>query len=216
MNTQNPQWSVYVHINKTNLKMYIGITSTKPSRRWGYEGHGYKMNPKFWHAIQKYGWDGFQHEVLISGINEELACQLEVMLIAKFDTIKNGYNQEPGGIGGAKSDEARQKIREARKRQIITPEHIAKVAASHRGRKNTPETKALMHESARDRFEPVVCIETGERFESITDAAKAKNVPISGVYRSCKRYEDNTPTRNRGLHWRFENTNKAERLPQCG
>lgn len=203
MNTQTSQWTVYAHINKINLKIYIGITSMKPERRWGYHGKGYSQNPKFWNAIQKYGWDGFEHVILTTGLTEKEACKIEVCLISKFQLTRLGYNQEPGGIGGSKSEETKAKIREARMKQIFTPEMIAKNAASHKGRKNTEETKALMRESARERFVPVVCIETNEIFESITDAAKSKNLSIAAVYNSCKRYKENIQFRNRGLHWRF-------------
>lgn len=56
-------WSVYKHTNLINQKVYIGITSRKPSSRWGLQGKGYKDQPKFFNAIEKYGWENFKHEI---------------------------------------------------------------------------------------------------------------------------------------------------------
>ena len=54
------KYCVYVHTNKANGKKYIGITCRNPEVRWR-NGAGYKRHPKFYAAIQKYGWDGFTH-----------------------------------------------------------------------------------------------------------------------------------------------------------
>ena len=52
---------VYKHTNKENGKVYIGITSQEPKRRW-QNGAGY-YGTYFYYAIQKYGWDGFEHDI---------------------------------------------------------------------------------------------------------------------------------------------------------
>ena len=178
MEKYNSNWVVYIHTNKINGKMYVGITSQKPKRRWGFNGKGYKGCVKFVNAIKK-------------------------LLISSFDTINKGYNQEPGGIGGSKSEEARNKIREARKKQVFTPEAIAKSAESHRGLKRDEETIIRMREAKRSKYKSVKCLETGEIFCSISEAARAKELSPSGIYRSCRYFETKTPSRNRGLHWKF-------------
>lgn len=33
---------VYMHVNKSNNKVYIGVTSKLPHQRWGLNGHNYK------------------------------------------------------------------------------------------------------------------------------------------------------------------------------
>ena len=63
MNKEN--YKVYIHTNKINNKVYIGITKKHVNDRWGRNGVGYKNNAKaFYSAIEKYGWDNFYHEVL--------------------------------------------------------------------------------------------------------------------------------------------------------
>lgn len=59
------KYIVYLHINKTNNKVYVGITrSTKnPNRRWR-NGIGYKETSLIYKAALKYGWDTFSHVIL--------------------------------------------------------------------------------------------------------------------------------------------------------
>ena len=99
MNKSENIYSVYCHTNKINNKKYIGITNQKPSRRWGKDGYGYHVQLKFWRAIQKYGWDNFEHEILYKNLSSDDAEKLEIELIAKYDTTNNkfGYNVSIGG-----------------------------------------------------------------------------------------------------------------------
>ena len=53
---ENNKWTVYIHVNKTNGKCYVGITTQKPYDRWGSNGCNYK-GQVFYNAIRKYGWD---------------------------------------------------------------------------------------------------------------------------------------------------------------
>ena len=89
---------VYQHINKINNKRYIGITKQKPSLRWGSNGINYKGSPVFWNALQKYGWNNFEHEILYSNLSKEDACHIEKNLIMEYKTQDRnfGYNITEG------------------------------------------------------------------------------------------------------------------------
>ena len=63
----NKNYCVYQHTNKINGKIYIGITCQKPEKRWGSQGRKYEECPYFWKAIQKYGWENFEHKILFDG-----------------------------------------------------------------------------------------------------------------------------------------------------
>ena len=91
-------FTVYMHTSP-NGKRYIGITCQRPVRRWGGNGYGYIDNTYFWRAIQKYGWDNFQHEILFEGLTKEEAEQKEIELIAFYDSTNpsKGYNITTGG-----------------------------------------------------------------------------------------------------------------------
>lgn len=109
------KWCVYCHTNKINGKKYFGITGQRPETRWK-AGSPYKRNTHFWRAIQKYGWyDGFLHEVISSNLTKDEACNLEVELIAKYNTTdqRYGYNQTSGGEASfVMTDEVKQKMKD--------------------------------------------------------------------------------------------------------
>ena len=94
------KYKVYVHINKINEKKYIGITSQEPKVRWA-NGSGYKGCTAFYNAIQKYGWDEFDHKILFKDLTLDEACEKEIELIEKYQTTnkKYGYNISKGGKG---------------------------------------------------------------------------------------------------------------------
>ena len=120
---------IYKHTNKLNGKSYIGKTTcvNNPNKRWK-NGLGYsqKTQPFFYNAIQKYGWDNFEHEILENYIlTAEEANLREQYWIAfyhtwVYDKNSNGYNISKGGKGstGHKvSDETKSKLREKRLNQ---------------------------------------------------------------------------------------------------
>ena len=127
-------WTVYMHTNKINNKVYVGITSQDVKQRWrngkGYlkkRSDGSYVQTKFARAIQKYGWDNFEHIVWAEGLSHKDACNVEQLLIAIWDTIKNGYNITAGGEGAVGV--------------INTGENN-----SFYGKHHTEETKALLSE----------------------------------------------------------------------
>lgn len=91
------KYTVYKHTNKANGKVYIGITKQEVERRW-QNGHGY-AGTYFGNAIEKYGWDGFEHEVWFSGLTKEMACSMEQAMIAAHHSNEreHGYNVSIGG-----------------------------------------------------------------------------------------------------------------------
>lgn len=94
-------YSVYIHTNKINGKRYIGVTTDRPERRWK-KGEGYKNQHHFYSAIQKYGWDNFDH-FIIEVDTPELMYQLEQQYIEYYHTTDpdKGYNKSFGGERGA-------------------------------------------------------------------------------------------------------------------
>ena len=104
--TIKKNWCVYAHINKYNGKRYIGITSQDPQKRWGNNGSHYNGRKQrcFYNAIQKYGWNGFEHKILFRHLTEQEAIEKEKELILKYHTCiydnpKLGYNMTFGGDG---------------------------------------------------------------------------------------------------------------------
>lgn len=111
-------YTVYKH-TAPNGKVYIGISGQNPERRWA-NGEGYKKNKHFYRAILKYDWKNIKHEIVGNGLTKEQACNLEIELIAKYDSTNRdkGYNKSTGGEinkGYHLSPETRQKISESKK-----------------------------------------------------------------------------------------------------
>lgn len=104
------KYIVYIHKNKINGKVYVGITHyTNPEKRWSY---GYKGNPYFQSAINKYNWNNFEHIILFRNISKELACREEQLLINRYKKRGICYNIANGGEGSeAMSEEIREKLR---------------------------------------------------------------------------------------------------------
>lgn len=99
VNAKEKTWCVYVHIFP-NEKYYVGITCQEPSRRWR-NGKGYANSILISRAINKYGWDNIQHEIVAGGITRNEATNFEKLLIAKLQSnnIEYGYNITAGGDG---------------------------------------------------------------------------------------------------------------------
>ena len=94
------KFCIYKH-TCPNGKVYIGKTCRKPEYRWGNNGDRYYTSPHFWNAINKYGWDNINHEILYTDLSNEEACELEIKLIAehKSNDRRYGYNITAGGEG---------------------------------------------------------------------------------------------------------------------
>lgn len=110
-------WTVYCHENCINGKRYVGITSQDIIDRWR-DGDGYKSCSAFYNAIEKYGWDNFDHIILFDDVGEEFAKKKEIELISLFNCkVPNGYNITDGGdgtLGREVSPETREKMRTAK------------------------------------------------------------------------------------------------------
>ena len=95
---ENNKWTVYVHIVPKDVsgklwdKYYVGITSVGVKARWGKNGKNYK-GQVFYRAIQKYGWENIQHEIIAENLTKNEACSLETSLIVELKSYdKYGYN----------------------------------------------------------------------------------------------------------------------------
>ena len=100
--TSQYKYFVYVHVNKINGKKYYGQTcAPTPEQRFHKDGSGYIRSPYFWSAIQKYGWDNFEHIILHEGLTKDEADNLEKFYIKQDDTMNplHGYNRTKGGDG---------------------------------------------------------------------------------------------------------------------
>lgn len=157
-------YSVYMHVFPNN-KVYIGITSKEPEKRWLKDGYGYKNQIVVNRAIKRYGWENIDHIVIARNVNLESAKNIEIDLIELYDSTnrKNGYNISPGGgmiskesrekisrsrMGQHPSEEARKKMSASRKGKPKSEEHKRKIGESNTGRRLSEETKEKIRQKA--------------------------------------------------------------------
>ena len=109
---ENKRYCVYKHTSPSG-KIYIGVTVQKPEYRWNH-GRGYKKQIYFWNAIQKYGWENFNHEILYTNLTRYKASKLEHKLVEELKANKPefGYNLKDGGISDYSSEYLSQKQKE--------------------------------------------------------------------------------------------------------
>ena len=121
---------------------------------------------------------------------------LEKELIIKYDAqnTAHGYNVMEGGAAPVIPDSVRKKMSEAHIGIPHSPEAIAKSAAHRTGLKRSEETCHRISEAKKGYPKPpnsgmkpvrVRCVETGEEFDSASEAARTKNVSRSHIRDAC-------------------------------
>lgn len=205
-------YTVYQHVNKINNKIYIGITKQNPEDRWGKNGANYKSSPHFYSAIEKYGWDNFEHNILFENLSKEEACLKEQELIALYNSMDNecGYNNTSGGemcimsdlsksklsnsmkgnkngLGHPCSEEKKLKISEAQKGKRLTEEHKKKLSISAQNR-HVPcsDDKRKILSQNYPHKKTVYCYETNTIYESVQECARQLKLYPTNVTKVCK------------------------------
>lgn len=155
------------------------------------------------HAIQKYGWDSFSHEVVVKNLTFAEAISLEIMLIKFYKTTNPefGYNCSTGGecgnAGCTISDETRAKLSAAAMGRKLNDETREKIRKAAIGRTHTDKARAKMSKpksaehsakSGKGHRKPVIQYLNGieiARFPSIKAAKESTNANID-ISKCCR------------------------------
>ena len=182
---QDQKYIIYKHTNKINNKVYIGQTNNYKKR---CTPGNYASSPYFYHAIQKYGWDNFQHQILKQNLTAEQANKQEIFYIQYYHATDNnyGYNIANGG---------------ALKRNYSGKNN------PFYGKHHTEQTKRKLSEQHKHiRTKAIECINTGEIFESAAIAGKWCKITKQNIQRCCKGGRPSAgkhPQTGEPLHWRY-------------
>lgn len=180
---------VYKHTTPSQ-KVYIGITRQEPQKRWK-RGLGYKKDQLFWNAVEKYGWDNINHEILFQGLSEEEACKKEIELIALYKSAdrRYGYNLSLGGNTSSPTDEENAKRSESMRKKWGEPEYRKRATESMKGAKRSEESRQNISIAQKKRFErPEERKATSERQigKKRSEEAKRKTSETLRAYYSLK------------------------------
>lgn len=222
------KYCVYKHTNKINGKVYIEQTGQKPENRW-QEGRGYKGSDRFYKAIQKYGWDSFEHEVLFSHLSQKEAKTIERKLIQEYNSIDPlfGYNLTMGGETIEFSEETLQKMSQSHSKEKHhmwgkhhseeTKKKIGEANSGENsawyGKKHTIEEREKISKALKGKKKseehtrkaniskgfPIICIETNEIYYSMKEAKRKTGINDATIGRACRNPEKTAG----GYHWRF-------------
>ena len=160
-----PLWSVYRHVSPSG-KSYIGVTKDI-KHRWRGKGNGYKGGTDIYDAIQRYGWDNFEHEIIASGLTRSEAYDMESSLIDKYNTTnpEYGYNLATGGLHPTFSEMFSKRLSASLMRHPVSD-----------------KVKTALREANR---KPIICLETKEIFESGQDAANKMNLCRTSILKAA-------------------------------
>ncbi len=188
---------IYKLTNKINGKPYVGQTTRTPEER--FIDHKHCKTSNIGRAIRKHGEKNFTIEVLEECETREQLNEREKFWIAFFNSkVPNGYNCTDGGESGWKIADALGGIPKS-------TAHREKLSAKKMGENNpnyghpmNAEHKAKILASQPNR-RVVICVETGEVFESMAAAARCKKTSNVQISFACR-----VPYRTaNGFHWRF-------------
>lgn len=203
----NNEYCVYCHRNKANNKVYIGITNNIKNR-WrdgkGYIGH----NQLFGRAIEKYGWGGFEHIILRSGLTLDEALEAEKQYIAeyksniyRYNNPSYGYNMTDGGEGFCGVDRSGERNSFYGKHHSEETRRI--LSEVRKGEKNPFYRRKLSEEEIHRLVDPkkkeVICITTGEIFPSSAEAGRHYGITQSAISMCCNGKKE----RAHGLIFRY-------------
>lgn len=194
----NRNYCVY-KLTSPSGKVYIGLTGQKPEERWK-NGKGYHGNPYLLNAIDKYGWENFNHEILYSNLSYEEANALEYKTIKEYKSNQRefGYNIQNGGNSTDKlGEEVKNKISDTLK------EYFRNHDSPMYGKKHTEESivKNLLPQKTRKEVQQIDIV-TGEviaTYPSQSAAARAIGTTHTGISYACRgKYKQ-----LRGYRWQY-------------
>lgn len=199
-------YTIYLHKNKINNKVYIGQTiQNNLNDRWK-NGLGYKTCTYFYYAIQKYGWDNFEHIVLEQSDNwtqEELDQREQYYIhLYQSNNPQYGYNITKGGQNSISPnalpkalewmqqhpDFGKARAQDMLKWQQEHPEEILKMR------------RINAQKATNARKKKVQCIETGKIFESAS--AAARETPKTSQSKICMVCRGQRATCG-SYHWKY-------------
>lgn len=204
---ENEKYTVYMHKNKINGKVYIGITKQKPQYRWN-DGNGYKTQ-LFYKAILKYGWDNFEHYILFEHLTKQEAEYKEIQLIKKYNShcSKYGYNV----LDDINKHRTERNLRKKRKKREVKETTKEKLRKANLGKHLSLETKNKLSKLRKGKsnlknMKKIICIETNIIYNGLIIASQKTNINFKNIQSVCSGRSKTAG----GYHWQYYELDKEE------
>ena len=224
---------VYVHINKVNLKVYVGQTCQGLNRRCR-NGQGYLNNKSnvnrtthFANAIQKYGWNNFEHIILEDNLTKNQADFYEKLYIKAFKSFDSnfGYNETLGGDGVRATDNV--KLKMSTNHANVKGEHNPMYGKNIKDfmseidylkwRENLNNFASTHKRGKSNSAKAVYCFELDKSFDCVTDAAEFVNIRVSILsshLHNRTKYAGIDVNTGKHLHWCFLSDRDKMTVPE--
>ena len=193
---------IYLLIDGTNDFEYVGQTTRTFEER--FAEHKRCKTSNIGRAIRKHGEDMFIKVILKVCYSQEELNYWERHFVKSRDTRHPfGYNNSDGGEGGwERTPESIAKMsREGKKHTDETKIELSLKMLGKPGKPLTEEEKARLSEVAPNKRK-VICVETRQVYDSISEAARCNNSSIQNILRVCKGLRKMTA----GFHWKYADT----------
>lgn len=179
---------IYKCTNKINGKIYIGQTTKKLSYRCRMHRNSANAGSDipFHIAIRKYGFENFSFEELAIAANQDELNSLEIKFISECDSLcPKGYIPIWQELTKEKASiKAKERMLKDNGKQFLEMQKKGRKTLEgkqpwNKGKKATDEAKANQSKAHLGQVawnrRPIMCIETGQVFESEAKAAKEMN-----------------------------------------
>lgn len=155
---------IYKWTHKASGKSYIGQSIQDPQRRiYEHTARGYYLHS----AIRKYGVEAFTHDIIAWANDLDELNQLEVDLIAKYDTLApNGYNLRHGGGNFTHHPDSIKRMSESQKQAHARGKQYGwkrKDGGNMLGKTQSQKQKDMMKEAAKIQVTCPHCGKEGQR-----------------------------------------------------
>lgn len=199
---------IYVVMNKTNGKAYVGQTTgslaIRKSKHY-YRTKECKLNHHFYNALRKYKKAVWEWVIVAKCDSKEELDREEIAYIQFYGGL--GYNMREGGAHGKFSEEACKKVSEAKEGKKLSKEHCDDISKTLRGKKKSKKhcrniSKAMKGKNMgvkRYNAKAVICIETSRVYGAIHEAARETGMSFGNI---SKVLNGKTKTAG-GFHWKF-------------
>lgn len=205
-------------------KVYIG-ESVNPKERWKQK---YKGCRRMRAAIEKFGWENFEKEIVLDGLTKEESelKEVEYIKLYKSNDPEYGYNIDGGAHGlGGYSDETRALLSKAttgEKNPFYGKHHTDEVKQTHsefmkgndyfKGKHHSEEFKKMKSEQMKKKYANGGCPlckkvigedtngEIKKEYFSLREAARNLGISDSAMFTLVHKGRERD-----GLKWRYAN-----------